>query len=276
MRKLIFHIITIALILTSCKKFMHDEEVSLAKISNYNQLTDAVGGVYGMLAGAINLSANEKGDDINFYNPSYSYYYDSISCWTNNTEKSYPSGFTDESSWQSLYLVIASANNIISQYNIATTHDKKTLVILGEMYFIRAYCHFRLTRIFGRIPIISNKDFSYSTPLATYTEIYRFIENDLKIAMELLPKNNFSARQPFITPHLGSAKAVLAEVYLSHAGYPLKDASQYVLAAKEAGEVIDSASFFGLGLLPNFEYLWNKDHLYSSESVFSLYYPIYT
>ena len=45
---------------------------------------------------------------------------------------------------------------------------------------------------------------------------------------------------------------MLAEVYLSWAGYPAKDVSKYNLAAKESGELIDSASFFGMGLLKDY------------------------
>ena len=45
---------------------------------------------------------------------------------------------------------------------------------------------------------------------------------------------------------------MLAEVYLCWAGYPVKDISKYTLAAMEAGEVIDSADYFGFGLLDDF------------------------
>ena len=58
---------------------------------------------------------------------------------------------------------------------------------------------------------------------------------------------------------------------MSWAGYPCKDASKYTLAAKEAEETIDSSSFFGMGLVNDFGYLWDKPHLYNSESVFSLF-----
>jgi starch-binding outer membrane protein, SusD/RagB family len=89
----------------------------------------------------------------------------------------------------------------------------------------------------------------------------------------LLPKNNDSARVRYVTPHRGTAKALLAEVYLSWAGYPANDILKYALAAKEAGETIDSAAYFGFELLDDFAWLWDKPHFYNSESVFSLYIP---
>ena len=65
---------------------------------------------------------------------------------------------------------------------------------------------------------------------------------------------------------------MLAEVYLCWAGYPVKDISKYTLAAMEAGEVIDSADYFGFGLLDDFAHLWDQAHFYNNESVFTLYF----
>jgi hypothetical protein len=136
--------------LLSCKKLMHDEDLTLSKITSYDQLVLAAGGVYGMLTNrAIRYDSNEKGDDINWASP-YDLYYN---------RKCYPVSVTDiyygTADWQALYLVIASANSILDQFNIASIIDVRTREVLGEMYFIRAYCHFRLTRVYGRIPIIN-------------------------------------------------------------------------------------------------------------------------
>jgi hypothetical protein len=38
-----------------------------------------------------------------------------------------------------------------------------------------------------------------------------------------------------------------------------------------AGETIDSAAFFGMGLVYDFSHLWDKLHLYNTESVFSIF-----
>jgi hypothetical protein len=65
---------------------------------------------------------------------------------------------------------------------------------------------------------------------------------------------------------------LLAEVYLSWAGYPCKDLSKYELAAETALEVIDSAGFYGFELEPDFINLWNGKGKYNNESVFCLFY----
>jgi starch-binding outer membrane protein, SusD/RagB family len=278
MLKRFHYFILILFLLPCCRKLMHDEEISFDKITSYDQLCSAAIGVYASLTEPLYsrdffYAPNLKGDDINVGNAVYNYSTSYIgtkperpTCYKIENYSGYPYNL-----WESLYSTIASANNIISQYNLSLTKDQPTRKVLGEMYLIRAYCHFRLTRVYGQVPIIDNSDVDYNVPKPSFTEIYRFIENDLKTAMQLLPENNSAARIPFVTTHRGSAKAILAEVYLSWAGYPANDASKYNLAAKEAGETIDSASYFGLGLVSDFTFLWDKQHLYNSESVFSLY-----
>lgn len=262
-------------ILTTCTRILHKEDMPVGKIGSYDQLLEAVSGVYGKLE----MSLYDHGPEVNFYFPNikgddltedmvsdYGYYlYGHDHCY-HQTPWSVNTGNRNE-----LYSVIGSANNILVQYDLNSTSDLVTRQTLGEIYFIRAYCFFRLTRTYGEIPIIDNIDVSYSVSKSSFTKIYQFIESDLKTAIDLLPGNNDQARIPYVTPNRGSAKAMLAEVYLSWAGYPVKDASKYLLAAKEAGEVIDSATYYGIGLLENFAWLWDRNHLYNSESEFSLY-----
>jgi starch-binding outer membrane protein, SusD/RagB family len=272
----ILMLLALILLCSDCKKILHEEEISIGKITNYDQLLNATGGVYGILTKAFFgdrnyfYNANLKGDDLCAFPGNYGPYYNhvcdiSISNYIFSDEVYYL--------WKIIYQAISSANNIICQYNPATLEDRPTREMLGEIYFIRAYCYFRLTRTYGQVPLIGNIDINYNVPKPSFTEIYKFIESDLKTSMELLPKNIVSSRIPFVTPHRGSAKAILAEVYLSWAGYPCKDESKYTLAAQQAGETIDSASFFGLGLVNDFAFLWDKAHYYNSESVFSIYDP---
>lgn len=52
------------------------------------------------------------------------------------------------------------------------------------------------------------------------------------MAVDLLPATNKSARIPYVTPSRSTAKAILAETYLSWAGYPCSDFQKYALAVK--------------------------------------------
>jgi hypothetical protein len=56
------------------------------------------------------------------------------------------------------------------------------------------------------------------------------------------------------------------------AGYPLKDASKYALAAQKAKEVIDNETAYGYTLLPNFADLWKASNNINKETVFGCYY----
>ena len=257
---------------------MHEENTSIGEITNYDQLLLATGGVYGMLSESFfgdrynYYPANIKGDDLTGYQGSYYTYYYDIVCSPFPRDYTY-SDATDEIHilWKKMYQTIASANNIICQFDVSTLEDGAVSELLGENYLIRAFCYFRLTRTYGQIPLIVNIDIDYSIPKPLFKEIYELIESDLKTAKKLLPENNSSARVPFVTPHKGTAKALLSELYLSWAGYPCRDETKYALAAKEAGEVIDSADYFGFSLMDDFADLWDESHYLNSESVLTLY-----
>lgn len=268
--KWVFVYVILLVLSTGCKKIMHEEEISIGKITSYDQLVSATGGVYGSIANILSADdycyANIKGDDLTGYPASYSEY-NHTPCYVNNLFYSFSPNV-----WSLTYRTITSINNILIQYNNFPFQDKATKQILGELYFLRAYCYFRLTRTYGQVPLITDIEISYTVPKPSFTEIYKFIENDLIVAKSFLPENNNSSRIPYVTPHRGTVKALLAEVYLSWAGYPVIDISKYGLAAKEAGETIDSAGYFGFGLVNDFAYLWDSIHVYNTESVFTVYF----
>ncbi len=280
----------ITLLVSGCEKLFHEEEISLANITSYEQLVEAAQGLYGQLAHSFfgSLTGNDNG--MAYYQPNIKS--DDLSSgigylrslyWTSQLEHCedyYDPSFTTEYeytdeinyTWRGLYKIIGSANNILTQFDYKTISDRQILEILGEIYFIRAYCYFRLTRTYGRIPIVNDVDVKYDVPRATFEEIYEFIENDLKIATGILPATNPAAREPFATPHIGTAKALLAEVYLSWAGYPCRDRSKYALAAQEAGEIIENEASYGFEILNNFADLWLNDNSDNNENVFSINY----
>lgn len=264
MKNVFCRLIPFFLILSGCEKIMHPEEFSPGKITNYHELTSAVAGVYGELANSMKYysNINLKGDDLNSQISSTN-----IDVCTRDAYS-----LDGSISWEYLYKTIVSANNILVQYDTISSLDNQTAKILAEIYFIRAYCYFRLTRLFGQIPLITDIEIKYNVPPSTYSEIYLFIEKDLQLALNYLPKNNLDARIPFSTPHRGVVKALLAEFYLNWAGYPAKNTGKYMNAAKVAKELIDSSHYFGFRLMDNYAHVWDSSHFYNEESVFSIYY----
>ncbi len=285
-------IILLLFSLSSCEKIFHESDADLSDLSYKNNMEMALIGMYNRLARmaqAFYFTQIINGDDI-----TYIYYENRISFSCDNnyavddegkfilSKEPLPSpelswNYTYKEKillmWQNIYMTIISANNIIDQYETGKL-EKRFHTCVGEAYFIRAYCFFKLVRLFGKGPLVAGVDVDYTLPCSGPEEIYRFIEDDLLMAVKILPENNTGSRIMYVTPHRGTAKALLAEVYLFMAGYPLKDDSKYMQAARFAGEVIDSSGFFGYGLLPDYEDVWSGLNNCNEESVFSLFYDL--
>src|ERR1700744_5495893 len=144
---------------------------------------------------------------------------------------------TVESAWNSLYTVIAQANELILNLPGAATSVPPAAVnnALGEAHLMRAAAYFYLVRQFGNVPIIVNPtvyaaDFT-TVPTNPVTDVYKFITMDLAFA------------EANLTPgvaHTGhgssaSASGLLAKVYLYE--------QQYDSARIEAEKVINSNEF---------------------------------
>ena len=175
--------------------------------------------------------------------------------------------------YKDFYKAIRSQNFILVQAD--NISDPAYASLLGEVYFLRAYSYYRLTRLFGNIPLIIDTDVDYQVNRASFEEIYGQIESDLLMAIQLLPPNSSTARMPYITPNRGSAKALLAEVYLTMGGYPVHDPSKYALAAQYAREVIDSASYLGFGLVDDFVNLYDWHYGLHQEMVSTVNYKAF-
>lgn len=263
--------------LISCDLVFHSEELVIAQLESADDYETAIKGLYASLVdkGCYDnfYSANLKGDDLYGTKPNFYVFKPN----TSPDCKYESSGETDEndhySIWKSLYSVIASANNIIFQYEKQKDTITEIDKVVGEAYLIRAYCYFRLTRVYKKVVLIDNTDVNYTVELSPVKEIYEFIESDLLMAEQLLPDNNNSARVPYVSTHKGTALAIMAEVYLSWAGYPLKDASKYETAANTALELIEYAESYGFGLADDFATLWSNTNLYNKESILTLFFP---
>jgi hypothetical protein len=101
---------------------------------------------------------------------------------------------------------------------------------------------------------------------ATVLENYKQIESDLLIAEKTLPA---PGSQGVGRASAGFAKTILADLYLTWAGWPVKDASKYALAAAKSKEVIDYNKY---SLLPIAQ-LWTLDGGKSAETIFSFIFP---
>jgi len=121
------------------------------------------------------------------------------------------------------------------------------------------------------VPVVENTDVEFSMKNTSIADVYDFIESDLKKAIDLLPATNDEARIKFETPFRGTAKAFMAEAYLTMGGVQVNDHDKYEKAASMAKEVIDSSAFYGLGLMPDLADLWNGEHKHNPEAIFAIH-----
>jgi len=158
--------------------------------------------------------------------------------------------------WRFHYNSIKAANSIIDNAESMTLDRSFLEPRIGQAYIIRAYHYFNLVRIFGRVPLVTHVEVDYTTPLATIEDIYALIEADLVKAEAYLPIKHTVA--PYfnnginIAPGKGAAKAMLASVWMTQAGWPLKKGTAfYDKAAAKFKEIIDNESTYGYNLEPD-------------------------
>lgn len=175
--------------------------------------------------------------------------------------------------WTLFYKVISSSNKIIKGTTIPTTEEeaKAFKEILGEAYFMRGLSYFYLTRLYGDVPLLmENDEITITMPRTAVAEIYdKAIVPSLKTAAEWLPNKGRSNNS---TPSKWAAKACLADVYMTMAGWPLNKGTEYYgLAATEAKDIIDNANTAGLKLTTEYSDLWlEANKTQTNEVMFAL------
>jgi len=161
--------------------------------------------------------------------------------------------------YQGLYKLIQSSNLMIegisaSETELETVNEK----YIAEARFMRAFAYFNLVRLFGDVPAItdsrSSQDIFGDSKISrnSVEDIYNhIIIPDLKYAEEKLDeygrKENNSAASRY------AAKTCLADVYLTMAGWPLKQTNKYADARDKAAEVFGKYS-----LVSEYGDLWQE------------------
>ncbi|MCG8308540.1 MAG: RagB/SusD family nutrient uptake outer membrane protein [Cytophagales bacterium] len=173
--------------------------------------------------------------------------------------------------WKQLYRSISNANVIIGNLQNAQGISEESLgAIEGQAKFIRAFCFFNLTRWFGEVQLTTfeNQENAGELKQSTVSEIYDTIIQDLQDAEEILPVS-FPERG---RPTKGAAKALLAKVYLTMAGWPLEQTDKFALARDKAAELISGELSGIYSLESDFSDLWKVENkLTNSEIIFGFY-----
>lgn len=167
--------------------------------------------------------------------------------------------------WQYAYEGVNRAN-YLAQYK--TTNPAGTQVsfagkdaMYGEIYFLRAYYYFTLTKMFGDVPLFTDKrlDLSSSATLkrAARATVYQQIQTDLNNAISVLPA--VQTQQGRITKY--AAQALLGKVFLYQ--------NKYDSAALVLQNIINANAF---SLVSNFGSIFLSGGENGPESVFEIQY----
>jgi len=167
--------------------------------------------------------------------------------------------------WQFAYEGINRAN-YLTEYKTANPAGSQVNfagkdAMYGEIYFLRAYYYFTLVKMFGGVPLFTDKrlDFSASGTLkrAAAPDVYQQIEADLNSAIAVLPTVQSQAGR--ITKY--AAQALLGKVYLYE--------KKYAPASAVLQSVIDAGTF---SLVAKFDSIFVQSGENGPESVFEIQY----
>ena len=134
-------------------------------------------------------------------------------------------------------------------------------IYLGEARALRALFYFELVRWYGNVVLMTStadsrkKDEDYEQTAAK--DVYAYIEEDLKYAAEVLPWAVDDTKRTSNAYRFskGAALGLLAKVYCTWAGYPVKDESKWAEAEKVARRVVESGKH---RLISDYETVWKN------------------
>lgn len=206
----------------SCQKFIEIDN-PIDKINASNVFTDdatatsAVLGMYARLVtvspafsnGAITIHLGTSADELNYTGSAT----DMSTFYTNSLNSANFTLYRDF--WRYPYETIYHANSCIEGLTNATliTPSLKTQ-LLGEAYFIRAFCYYYLVNNFGDVPLLTTTDFEMNAvkPRTSTTEVLNLVKEDLKLAVGMLSPTYPSAGR--LRANKFTAMALLNRVYL--------------------------------------------------------------
>lgn len=275
--KIITNIIVAGLILNSCS--LKEEPTFLSEASAYSNLTNAtatLNGVYSSLAAYSYFGYQFM--YATFGNSGF--YVSGIQNSNQSTDnrfmcslKAQPSATYNENSWQQIYISIDRANNIMSHIQEIPEADSDDELawnnILGEAYFIRAYCYFNLVRLWGEIPLrlepttMDNVHMAKSPTDVVYSQILEDADNAERL---MLPKG--SERIGF--PAREAVNMLKAKVYMHMATaedeVPPSDVNYWQMAYDEAKMLYGKYA-----LVDDYATLWQEtDGNNTVESIFEI------
>ena len=221
-------LILLAAAITGCKKFVEvappNNSITTAEtFATDAQAAAAIAGIYSQMMsnsgaktwsnGTLTLDAGLSSDEISSFQGALT---TGVTPFENSTLTAVD-GLADAAAWTPIYKIVYDVNAIIDGTNASTTlTDSARKEIVGESKFIRGFCYFYLTNLYGDVPLALSSDFNKTAllPRAAQSDVYKQIIRDLTDASDSLPDNYSISNGERIYPRRSAAIAMLARVYL--------------------------------------------------------------
>ena len=167
--------------------------------------------------------------------------------------------------WNNNYQQIRNCNIFLSKIDEVpaqgASNEAKKKRLTGEIYFLRAYGYFDLTRHYGGVPLISKvyglSDTTFKVARNTFEECVAFILADIAKAEELLPSSYADDVENSGRATSVAAKALKSRLLLyaaSELHNPSNDPAKWQTASTAAKDAIDFAEDNGYGLFQGSDY----------------------
>ena len=161
-----------------------------------------------------------------------------------------------------IYYTVPQATNLILIMKSDNVKYENKEQVVSELRFLRALSYYYLSDLFGKGVLVNDETFNTSTPLpeASRTELFTFVETELKDIEGKLPAQNSYARA-----NKSAARMLLAKLYLNAEVYT--GTPRYNDAASYINKVISEG---GYQLEGNFRKNFSADNNTSKEIIFPL------
>ena len=270
MKKLIYSLAVLAGIslTTSCNDFLTEDVRGSENLDTYfstpEEVETYVGGCYYQIA--------KGGGWWQIYNTWLISDMTTDDLWDGNTSQDdgyqdvthfMPNGYTNgilQNFWGARYQGITTCNLGLERIPNVNMDENLKKRRLAEVRFLRAFFYFDLVRNFGGVPIMTEyANTGAGVERSSQEECYKFIEDELKLAIPDLPERTQLAAADLGRATKGAALGILGKAQLYQA--------KWAEAKATLKEIIDSGEY---RLLANFGDVWSINHNNSEESLFEV------
>lgn len=263
-------IIISGLLLTSCKSFLDEEPKSFLSPDNFYQTVDDLNaGLNAVYRAPQDRFSNlwaaphwfDWGTDIEEITDKSTWAHHNQVARLNSTFNS--SSTLPMDFWQYTFNHLKDINYLLDALNRIEVSQNEKNQIAAQARAMRAFLNFDAVRVYNGVPLMmyasSNIDSLKTQKRASPEEMYEAIIEDLMFAKDNLP-NAWSGAENVGRLTSGAAAAMLAKVYITMAGYPLNDQSQWQKAETLLMEFIVEKKYGSqYALQDNFSDLFDAD-----------------